>query len=249
MVEKIGKDLNIIGIIHARGGSKRIPLKNIEPLNGRPLISYMIREALGSRYLRRVIVSTDHPEIKKISLEYGAEVPFTRPKELAEDCPSEWVTQQAVEFVESEESRKVDIAVTMQPTTPFCTALDIDTCIESLLTNDEMTSAFTAKVVRERPEWMFRVTGKNRASLLLDGDMKGERGIFQSLQRLVIPNGAVYATRRNTLFHEGVIISKNTVVHVMPDERSVDIDEPIDLLFAEFLLKQKENKDEQVPKR
>ena len=84
-----------------------------------PLISYMIKAALGSRYLRRVIVSTDHPEIKRISLESGAEVPFVRPEKLSEDCPSEWVTQHAVKFVETEESRKVDIVVTMQPTTPF----------------------------------------------------------------------------------------------------------------------------------
>ena len=152
MVEFITNHMNIIGVTHARGGSKRIPLKNIKSLRGKPLVSYLITAALGSNYLKRVIVSTDHPEIKKISLEYGAEVPFIRPAHLAEDCPSEWVTQHAVEYVEQEEGIKVDIAVTMQPTTPFCTALDIDTCIESLLTNDEMTSAFTAKIVRERPE-------------------------------------------------------------------------------------------------
>jgi len=239
MVNSSVDQLNIIGVIHARGGSKRIPLKNIRPLGGKPLISYLILAALGSKYLRRVIVSTDHPDIKRISLESGAEVPFDRPAQLAEDCPSEWVTQHAVEFVEQQEGRTVDIVVTMQPTTPFCLASDIDTCVELLLENRDLTSSFSTKVVHERPEWMFSVKEDNRAGLLLEGEMKGDRGIFQSLRRLVIPNGAVYATRRNTLFEEGVIISKNTGVHVMPDDRSVDIDEPIDLLFAEFLLRQK----------
>jgi len=237
---------NIIGVIHARGGSKRIPLKNIKLLGGKPLVAYMIQAALSSKYLRRVIVSTDHPEIKRISLEYGAEVPFDRPEHLAEDCPSEWVTQHTVEFVENEESRLVDIAVTMQPTTPFCLGSDIDACVKTLIEDRNLGSVFTTKVVHERPEWMFHVTENYRAALLLGGEMKGERGIFQSLQKLVIPNGAAYATRRDVLFKEGVIISQNTGVHIMSDDRSVDIDEAIDFLFAEFILSRKEAKNEQV---
>jgi len=229
--------LNIIGVIHARGGSKRIPLKNIALLNNRPLVSYIITAALETGYLRRVIVSTDHPEIRRISMEYGAEVPFARPAKLAEDCPSEWVTQHAVEFVEAEESKKVDIVVSIQPTTPFCKGSDIDACVDILLSRPELNSAFTVKVARERPEWMFLVKEDNSAELFMGGELKGERGVFQSLPKMVIPNGAAYATRRDTLFEEGVLISKKTGVHIMPDERSVDIDEPIDLLFAEFIAK------------
>ncbi|MBP7506976.1 MAG: acylneuraminate cytidylyltransferase family protein [Prolixibacteraceae bacterium] len=233
-------ETNIIGVIHARGGSKRIPLKNIRTLGGKPLVAYMIQAALGSKHLRRIIVSTDHPEIKRISLEYGAEVPFDRPAHLAEDCPSEWVTQHAVEFVEKEESKKVDIVVTMQPTTPFCLGLDIDACIDILMSDRSLGSVFTAKTVHERPEWMFNVKDDYKATLLIEGELKGERGIFQSLEKIVVPNGAAYATRRETLFDEGVIISKNSGVHIMPYNRSIDIDEEIDLLFAEFVLTKKE---------
>lgn len=230
------EDLNIIGVIHARGGSKRVPLKNIKLLGEHPLVSYMIKAALDSKYLRRVIVSTDHEEISNISIRYGAEVPFVRPAHLAEDCPSEWVTQHAVEFVEEQETKKIDIAVTMQPTTPFCSGADIDACIDILIKDENMKSVFSVKQVTERPEWMFRLQDNYRAELLLGGELKGERGIFQSLAGLVIPNGAVYVTRRDTLFEEGVLISKKTGVSIMPPERSVDIDEPIDFLFAEFLL-------------
>ena len=243
--EKKSQD-NIIGVIHARGGSKRIPLKNIALIGGRPLISYMIKAALDSKYLRRVIVSTDNEQIRKVSLECGAEVPFVRPPKISEDCPSEWVTQHAVEFVESEESQSVDIAVSMQPTTPFCLGADIDACIEILKSHPAIGSVFSAKAVRERPEWMFNVNDDSTASLLLGGELKGERGVFQSLPKMVTPNGAVYATRREALFKEGVLISKNTGVHTMPDERSVDIDEPIDLVFAEFL--RREGKYEQAVK-
>ncbi|MBF0328479.1 MAG: acylneuraminate cytidylyltransferase family protein [Nitrospirae bacterium] len=236
------KKSEIIGVIHARGGSKRIPLKNIKLLGGRPLISYMIKAALGSRLLDRVIVSTDHPEIKRISLECGAEVPFVRPPHLAEDCPSEWVTRHAVEFVENEEGHKINIVVTMQPTTPFCLADDIDECISLLLAEEGLNSVFSVKQIHDRPEWMFRVKENSAAELFMSGEMKGERGVFQSLERMVIPNGAAYATRRDSLFTEGAIISKKTGVHIMPPERSVDIDEPIDMLFAEFLFLQKEGK-------
>jgi CMP-N,N'-diacetyllegionaminic acid synthase len=228
--------LNIIGVIHARGGSVRIPLKNIKPLGGRPLISYMVRAALGSKYLRKVIVSTDHQEIKRIAEEYGAEVPFIRPPYLATDCPSELVSQHAAEFIEEQESMQLDIVVTMQPTTPFCSSRDIDACIEILLSSPELNSAFSARIVRERPEWMFLVKENHHAHLLVEGELKKERGIFQSLPTLVMPNGAVYATRRNTLFAEGVVISQKTGYHLVSPERSVDIDEPLDLLFAEFLL-------------
>src|SRR2546426_8771334 len=92
----------ILGVIHARGGSKRIPLKNLKLLAGRPLLSYMVEAAMESRLLDRVIVSTDHPEIARIAREGGAEVPFLRPAELAEDVPSELVTQHAIRFVEAE---------------------------------------------------------------------------------------------------------------------------------------------------
>src|SRR3990172_9553714 len=106
------KSQGVIGVIHARGGSKRIPLKNIKLLAGRPLISYMVEAAVESRLLDRVIVSTDHPDTARIAREYGAEVPFMRPADLAEDVASELVTQHAVRFIE-EQGYRVRIAFTM----------------------------------------------------------------------------------------------------------------------------------------
>src|SRR3989339_1299416 len=106
--------LNIIGIIPARGGSVRVPLKNIKLLAGKPLISYIISAALQSKYLRRVIVSTDHPEIKKISLQYGAEVPYERPKRISgSNATSIVVIQHVIRSIEKEEGKRVDIVVTL----------------------------------------------------------------------------------------------------------------------------------------
>ena len=83
-----------------------------------------------------MIVSTDHPEIIKISNEFGSEVPFVRPPEISEDVPSELVTQHAVRFLESKEDYPVDIAVTFQPTTPFCLPEDVDGCIDTLISSN-----------------------------------------------------------------------------------------------------------------
>lgn len=222
----------IIGVIHARGGSKRIPLKNIRPLAGRPLISYMVEAAVESRLLDRVIVSTDHPDIARIARDYGAEVPFMRPADLAEDVASEFVTQHAVRFVEAEGS-PVRIVLTMQPTTPFCTAEDIDACIARMLDSD-LDTVLTVCEVHERPEWMYRLEGP-RALPYTGSLVQGDAGISQKLPKLYIPNGAVWATRRSVLMDQGLITGPKAGVVVMSRERSVDIDEPVDFITAEAM--------------
>lgn len=222
----------VVGVIHARGGSKRVPLKNIRPLAGLPLVGWITRAAKASRLLDRLLISSDHADIIRIAKENGAEAPFVRPAPLAEDVPSELVTQHAVDFVEKAAGRKADVAVTFQPTTPFCTTEDIDATIRLLLDHPDLDSAFTAKPIHERPEWMFRLEG-HAARLYAGGTLSGERGVFQSLEPLYIPNGACYATRREVLFGQNVVIAPKTGLHKMPLERSVDIDEPVDFLVAE----------------
>ncbi|MCZ7384091.1 MAG: acylneuraminate cytidylyltransferase family protein [Candidatus Methanoperedens sp.] len=236
MLLKNKKNLKIVGIIHARGGSKRIPLKNIKLLAGKPLIAHMIESALKSRRLNKVIVSTDHDEIARISREYGAEVPFKRPVELAEDVPSELVSQHAVDYLIKNENYYPDIAVTMQPTTPFCSPEDIDACIDKLIETDA-DSVITVREVRERPEWMYRLEGDRTVSLtgIL---IQGEIGVTQSLQKLYTPNGAVYATKMRVLKEQNLIIGRDNRAVVMPPERSIDIDEPIDFVLAEIMAKE-----------
>lgn len=230
------KNLKIAGIIHARGGSKRIPLKNIKPLAGKPLIAYMIESALKSRRLNRVIVSTDHDEIARVATEYGAEVPFRRPKELAEDVPSEQVSQHAVDYLINEENYHPDIAVTMQPTTPFCRPEDIDACIDKLI-ETEADSVMTIKEIRERPEWMYKLEGDRTVSLT--GTLfQGEMGVSQNLPKLYIPNGGVYATKVNVLMEQNLIIGRDNRGVIMSLERSIDIDEPIDFKLAEIVAKE-----------
>ncbi|MBN1692145.1 MAG: acylneuraminate cytidylyltransferase family protein [Dehalococcoidales bacterium] len=230
--------MNIVAIIHARGGSKRIPFKNIKALAGKPLIAYMIQAALKAETINRVIVSTDHQEIIRITKEYGAEVPFVRPKDLAEDVPSELVTQHAVNYLEKEENYRVDIVVTLQPTTPLCLPEDIDGCVHELISSGA-DSVFSAYEISERPEWMFRLDESGYAHNYLNRKIEGDIGISQTLPRLYIPNGGIYATRREVLSSQNNLLGEKTRLWIMPRERSVDIDEPIDFLYAEFLIQQK----------
>lgn len=222
----------VLGVVHARGGSRRIPMKNLKPLKGLPLVAWIVRAAKKAGTLDRLLLSSDHPGIIRAAREHGAEAPFVRPADLAEDVPSERVTRHAVEFFEKESGRRVDVAVTLQPTTPFCSSDDIDAVVRLVLEHPDLGSAFTAKRIRERPEWMFRLKD-HRAELYGGVPIQGERGVTQSLEPLYIPNGAAYATRRAVLFEGNRIIAERTGLHPMPDERSVDIDEPIDFVLAE----------------
>jgi CMP-N-acetylneuraminic acid synthetase len=149
---------------------------------------------------------------------------------------SELVTQHAVKFLEDEENYPVDIAITIQPTTPFCTAEDVDGCVRALIESDA-DSVISACEVHERPEWMFYFDADGYAGKLMGSGMTGDIGISQKLPRLYVPNGGIYATRRDALFNNNSIFGKKIKLWIMSRERSVDIDDPIDFEFAELLAK------------
>ncbi|MBI5631811.1 MAG: acylneuraminate cytidylyltransferase family protein [Elusimicrobia bacterium] len=226
---------NVLAVIHARGGSKRIPLKNAKLLNGKPLVAYMIKAVLAAKKVTTCLVSSDHPEIIRISKEAGAYVPFVRPADISEDVPSELVTRHAVKWVEENTAKRVDIVITMQPTTPFVRPEDVNACVAAV--EEGATSCVSVFPVHERPEWMFYIDGEGLAKPFLGKEIKGELGVSQKLPKMYMPNGGIYATRRDVMMEQGSIYGDRMKVHVMPRERSVDIDDPIDFEFAEFLAK------------
>jgi CMP-N,N'-diacetyllegionaminic acid synthase len=138
-------DKNVVAIIPARGGSKGLPQKNIKPLAGKPLVAYSIEAAKASPLVDRVIVSTDDEEIARVAREYGAEVPFMRPAELAADmAPTEPVLKHAVEWLEENENYHVDIVLFLQPTDIFRKKSMIEGVIRRLLEDDGIDSCFVA---------------------------------------------------------------------------------------------------------
>lgn len=227
------KSKKILVVIPARGGSERLPGKNIKPINGKPLISYAINAAKQSKYADRIVVSTDDPEIAYIAKKYKAEVPFMRPTELASHtAPTLSVLQYAVKHYESN-GLKPDLIVLIQPTNPLVKTEDINGALETIF-KTKTNSCFSVCEISQRPEWMYRIYGK-QPKLFLEEDRKPtERS--QDLPHLVIINGTVYVTKYDTLMRKNKIRDENTSIYVMPRERSVDIDDLFDFELAKFLL-------------
>lgn len=225
--------VKVVGVIPARSGSQRVKDKNIKPLAGRPLIYYTIREALKAKTLDRVIVSTDSKHYADIARGYGAEVPFLRPKEISgEDVCMSPVLIHCVEYLEKHEDYYVDAVATLQPTSPFRVALDIDNAVDKLFATGA-DSVVSVREVTEPPNWMFRLEGDKMVRFREDIDIRTK------LPNLYLPNGAVFVTRRDFLMKERRIYGENCWALVMPPERSLDIDTPEDFEYAEYLMKKR----------
>lgn len=205
------------------------------------MIAHAILAAKESKYVDRVIVSTDDSAIAKVARKHGAEVPFMRPAELASDTATTLpVLQHAVVHMESRGKFKPDIIVLIQPTNPLVKSEDIDGTIEKMILT-KTNSCFTVSEISQRPEWMYRMDGK-QAKLFLNED-KGPTKRSQDLPRLAIINGTVYVTGYDTLMKKNLIRDNaNTSIYLMPKERSVDIDDKLDFKIAEALMKYNEKK-------
>jgi len=227
----------VIAVIPARGGSKGLPNKNILDLEGKPIIAYTIEAALKSRYVDRVIVSTDSPEIAGVARQFGAEVPFMRPAELATDTAhTPPVIEHAVSFLEAE-GFSPDFVLTLQPTSPLRKAGHIDQCVELMAKGYH--SAVTVKPSEYPPYWMVTMEGNKAVPFVNDGTDYTllER---QELRKTYQINGAVYVTKRNILKQKGVIIDfKNCGVCEMEHKESLDIDTAEDWERIRLVLKRR----------
>ena len=184
----------VLVVIPARGGSKRLPRKNVLHLGGRPLIAYAIEAAKGSKFVDNVLVSTDNEEIATIARHFGATVPFIRPADLASDeASSVGVLQHAVRFYE-EKNRRIDTIILVQPTSPGVEAGDIDACIEKLYESGANSCASVCEIT-DRPEYMYSLDSEGHWKPYVGGSQKRS----QDMPKLYRLNGAVYAIPRATL--------------------------------------------------
>lgn len=233
---------NIVGIIPARGGSVGVPLKNIRPLAGKPLIAYTIEVALKSQMLDRVIVSTDHDETAKISKEYGASVPFKRPASISEDVETELVLQHAVAWLEKNDDYSPDIIVLLQPTQPMRIVDDIDNTVKKLVETGADSVCTVTDIEGHRPEWMCYLdneTGKitpYNTPFVDDGVPIIKLVARQDFHKLYKLNAVVYAATRKLLMEKGQMVGKNSYGIPIPEERALDIDTMTDLLILEAFI-------------
>ena len=225
-------DLQILGIIPARAGSKGIPHKNVKSLYGRPLLSWTIEAAVDSNCLDRVIVSTDSDEIAQIARRIGAEVPFIRPAALATDSASSIdVILHAVDWFR-DRNTVYDTVVLLQPTSPLRSAEDIRGAL-ALYEARNARAVVSVCEVDHPPFWMNTLPEDLSMAGFLDPKLsRKNRYDFPVYYRL---NGALFIADVAYVRDHG-FFGSGTVAFVMPKERSVDIDDEVDFRIAEVLL-------------
>ncbi|AZR73887.1 acylneuraminate cytidylyltransferase [Anoxybacter fermentans] len=228
---------NFLALILARGGSKGIPKKNIKILNGKPLLAYTIEEAKKSKFIDRVVLSTESEEIAEVGKRYGAEVPFMRPKELATDEASSIdAIIHALNWLKMNEDYWPKFTVLLQPTSPLRTVKDIDGAIEKLLEHNA-ESLVSLCEVDKHPFWLKKIIDNRVVPYTEEGQHITRR---QDLPKVYSLNGAIFIAESILLVKERSFYVGRTIPYIMPKERSVDIDNIIDWHLAEILMKERD---------
>lgn len=228
------KKVNILAIIPARGGSKGIPRKNVRLLAGKPLIAHTIEHAHQARSVDRVVVSTDNPEIAAVSKQYGAEV-VKRPADLATDtATSESALLHTLDYLQQTEGYEPDIVVFLQCTSPLMLPEDIDSTVQALL--DE--SADSALAVIPFHYFLWHLNEKGDAVGI--NHEKHVRPLRQEREPQFLETGAAYVMRTPGFRSAKHRFFGKTSLYIMPPERCLEIDEPIDFRIAEELIRERQ---------
>ena len=230
-----------MAIIGARGGSKGLPKKNIKPLLGKPLIYYTVKAALDSKYVNRIIVSTDDKNIAKVARDCGAETPFLRPAEISQNnsSVSEFL-KHAMDWLEENEGYSPDIVVYLQVTDIFRKKGMIDRVVEMLLEDDNLESVFVAKPTHKK-FWEESEDGKGFVRLRENFYINRQKSPMWYRE----DTGIACATRAS-LVKRGVRVGDKVKILVNNDDNTdIDIHDKHDLWMAEqVLLKEKKEKGE-----
>lgn len=222
--------MNTFALIPARGGSKGIPRKNIKLIAGKPLIVWTIEAALRSSLVSAVVVSTDDTEIAEVARQAGAQVPFMRPAELAQDqTPGLDPVLHALDQLP-----QYDSVLLLQPTSPLRITDDIDGCL-NFATKKKAPSVVSVAAADVHPYWMYRLHADQTMARFMDVAPVARR---QDLPAFYSLNGAMYFADANWLRESGSLVGAETLAYVMSKEHSVDLDTPLDWKFAELLLKE-----------
>ncbi len=224
----------MLAIIPARGGSKGLPGKNIKKLNGLELIAYTIKAAQKSEFITEIIVSTDDQNIADIAKAHGVQVPFLRPAELASDTA---IVADTYMHVLASLDKEYSSFVALNPTSPLKEAFDIDNAIK-LFKEKDADVVLTVFEAETPIEWYKKLNDQG----VLENIVQDKRDFVanrQDLERQYIPNGAVYIFKSEYLKKNKNYYGPKTFGHIMPKERSIDIDTALDFKIAELLIKEK----------
>lgn len=221
--------MNVLAIIPARGGSKGLPNKNILPLLGHPLIAYSIKAAQASKYITRVIVSTDSDSIAAAALEYGAEVPFKRPDEFAQDLSTDLeVFQHALKWLKENEGYVPDYVIQLRPTSPVRPSTIIDECIDRMLRNPQADSLRIVTPSPITPYKMWTVKDEEQPMkplLSIEGVDEPYNEPRQRLPKVYWQIGTLDVIKPSVITEDSSMSGKVIMPHVVEHTFAVDIDD------------------------
>lgn len=230
------KTKSVLAVIQARGGSTGIPKKNIVNLGGHPLISYTIFSASKSRYIDKLVVSTDSQEIANISESYGAEIPFLRSSEMADNYTSsadslKWF----IKKMEETDDTIYDLIIELPPVSPFRTGIHIDEALEKLIFKDCDSVISVVNTGEKHPTRLKKIEGDIISDFTKEfPEPKISRR--QDLDPCYIRNGAIYAMKYSTLMKYSSRRGKISRPYEMEEKYSINIDNEFDLLVARSLI-------------
>jgi len=229
------KGRTVLGIIPARGGSKGLPGKNIRNLAGKPLIAWTIERALSSRHFDTVIVNTDDRDIADIAEKYGAEVPFMRPEELADDrTPMIDVIRHTVEYYRNI-NISFDYIALLEPTSPLRKPDDIDQAITQLIDREDEADSLVSvgEVHLEHPSIMKIINEGKLMPYELGAGIVTRR---QELDRVYFPYGVIYLTKTEKLVERGTFYTESTIPYFIERWQNYEVDDIYDFVCIEAVL-------------
>ena len=227
---------SILAIITARGGSKGVPGKNIKNLGGKPLIAWTIEAAKKSKYIDRLITTSDSNEIIKISEEYGSEAPFVRPSSLANDLSrQEDAITHAMEWVEKNDKR-YDYILLLQPTSPFRDAVEINAVVELLESNPKARSIMVVKKSEKNPLMMNILPEDHSMKDFVPKELRLKNR--QELPTYYNICGSTFIAEWDHFREEGSFITSEAYAYITDDIKGLDIDTVADFMLAEIYLEE-----------
>jgi len=232
------KDKTFLAIIPARGGSKGLPGKNIKEICGKPLIAWSIEAGLSSKYIDKVVVSTDNEKIASVARKYGGQVPFLRPEGLAGDAATTFDTlKHAIEFYRESLGEIYDYIVLLEPTSPLREVKDIDLAIETLLASAAQSIVGVCKTESQNPAFLVLQDNRGFVSGYENKDMKVLRR--QEIQDVYFFEGTIYISDTEALLQNKSFYHQATLAYEVPKYKSLEIDDMDDFIMIEAIMKHK----------